>query len=99
MFDDGGLVGRAAQVHALAAELAAGIDGELSGPVAGVALDEVFAALRQAELAACRLIERVDRSGEFARDGFASVHAYVRERAGESGPLGVQTGACGAGVG
>jgi hypothetical protein len=85
MFDDGELVGRAAQLHALAAELAAGIDAQLSGPVAGAALDEMFGVLRQAELAACRLIERVDRSGEFARDGFASTHAYVRERAGESG--------------
>jgi hypothetical protein len=85
MFDEGGLAKRAAQLHALAAELAAGIDGQLSGPVAGLTLDEVFGALRQAELAACRLIERVDRSGEFAQDGFASVHAYVRTRAGESG--------------
>jgi hypothetical protein len=85
MFDEGGLAKRAAQLHALAAELAAGIDGQLSGPVAGLTLDEVFGALRQAELAACRLIERVDRTGEFSRDGFGSTHAYVRERAGESG--------------
>jgi hypothetical protein len=84
MFDDGELMERAGQIHALAAELAAGIDGQLSGPVAGMAVEEVFGALRQAELAACRLIERVDRSGEFSRDGFVSVSAYVRERAGES---------------
>jgi hypothetical protein len=84
MFDDGELMERAGQIHALAAELAAGIDGQLSGPVAGMAVEEVFGALRQAELAACRLIERVDRSGEFSRDGFVSVNAYVRERAGES---------------
>jgi hypothetical protein len=85
MFDDGEALGRAAQLHALAAELAAGIDSQLAGPVAAAALDEVFAALRQVELAGCRLIERVDRSGEFARDGFVSTHAYVRARAAESG--------------
>jgi hypothetical protein len=85
MFDDGQVLERASQLHALAAELAAGIDGQLAGPVAAAALDDVFAALRQVELAGCRLIERVDRSGEFARDGFVSTHAFVRARAGESG--------------
>jgi hypothetical protein len=73
-----GLAEKAAQAHALLADLAAAVDSQTSGPEAVEALTEVLAAVRQGELATCRLIERVDRSVEYAYDGAASTTSYVR---------------------
>ena len=83
MFEDDLLAG-VAQLHALAAQIAAGINTETSGAVAVEALAEVFAGARQVDLLTVRLIERADRSGEYACDGAASVSAYVRRTANES---------------
>jgi hypothetical protein len=79
-----GVAEKAAQFHALAADLAAAITTALSGAVAASALPEVLAAVRQGELATCRLLERVDRTGEFAADGAASTVAYLRNLSGEA---------------
>jgi hypothetical protein len=84
MFDSG-LAAKAAHAHAVLADLAAAVDGETSGAAVGEALSEVLAAVRQGELATCRLIERVDRCGEYAVDGAASSTAYVRGLCGERG--------------
>ena len=73
----------AAAWHALGAELAAA-GADLTGTAAVEALPEILASLRQGELACVRLIERADRSGEYASDGAASVSAYVRRTANES---------------
>ena len=81
---EGELAEKAALLHALAAELAAAITTEISGVLAGSVLPEVLAAVRQGELATCRLLERVDRTGEFAADGAASAVAYLRNLSGEA---------------
>lgn len=67
-----------AQWHALGAELAAMVDGDFSGRLAVETLPEALGGTRQGELLTCRLIERVDRTGEYAVDGAASTTAYVR---------------------
>jgi uncharacterized protein DUF222 len=72
--------------HALLAELAASITTEMSGPAAAFALPEMLAAVRQGELATCRLLERVDRTGEYSCDGAASTVAYLRNLSGETNP-------------
>jgi hypothetical protein len=59
----------AAQIHALAARLAAAVDSEVGGPVADQALEETLAASRQLDLLTCRLVERADRTGIFEADG------------------------------
>ncbi len=81
---EGELEEKAAQLHALAAELAAAITTEISGVLAASVLPEILAAVRQGELATCRLVERVDRTGEFAGDGAASTVAYLRNVSGEA---------------
>ncbi len=82
MFDDG-LQAKAAQFHALAAELSAAVGADTSGTLAVELLPDVLAAVRAGELATCRLIERADRSGEYATDGAASTTAFVRAISGE----------------
>ncbi|HEX4015174.1 MAG TPA: DUF222 domain-containing protein [Frankiaceae bacterium] len=73
----------AAQIHALAARLAACIDGEVEGAAADQALDEVLAASRQLDLLTCRLVERSDRTGFFQADGACSASAYMRLKSNE----------------
>ena len=80
------LLAEVAQLHALAARIASGIDADTSGAVAVAVLPDVFAAVRQGELACVRLIERADRTGEYAGDGAASITAYVRTVANETSP-------------
>ncbi|HEX4429538.1 MAG TPA: DUF222 domain-containing protein, partial [Frankiaceae bacterium] len=75
---------KAAQFHALAAELAAFVSSDTSAAAAVEVLPEVLAAVRQGELLTCRLIERADRSGVYAIDGASSTQAYVRHVSGES---------------
>ncbi len=83
MVEDGFGV-KAAQAHALLAELAAAIDTNTSGVLAVEILPELLAAVRQGELALVRAIERADRSGAYAMDGAASTNAFVRQLSGES---------------
>ena len=71
--------------HAIAASLASRIAG-MSGADAVDALPQVLAGTRQGELVTCLLIERAERSGEFARDGAATINAYVRGAANETAP-------------
>src|ERR1700716_1957034 len=73
----------AVQFAALAAKLVAGFDAQLDGAQAAESLSEVLAGVRLGELLTCRLIERVDRTGEFAADGSASTVAYLRGVSGE----------------
>jgi hypothetical protein len=80
---EAGFAEKSAQLHALAAELAAAITADFSGPVAAAVLPDVLGAVRQGELATCRLLERVDRTGEFSVDGAASTVAYLRNMSGE----------------
>ena len=75
---------KAAQAHALLAELAAYVSSDTSGTLAVEVLPEVLGATRQADLLTCRLIERADRSGAYAMDGAASTAAFVRQVSGES---------------
>ena len=84
MFDIGSLLTQAARLHALAAELAAGIDADVSGAQAVEVLAEMYAAGRQVDLVTCRLIERVDRTGAYAAEGAASTVAHVAREAGET---------------
>ena len=84
MFDIG-LQAKAAQFHALAAELAGAVTTDTSGRLAVELLPDVLAGVRAGELASCRLIERADRTGEFAVDGAASAAAFVRQVSGEHG--------------
>jgi hypothetical protein len=83
---EAGFAQKAAQLHALAADLAAAITTEMSGVLAAEALPEILAAVRQGELATCRLVERVDRTGEYAGEGAASMVAYLRNLSGETNP-------------
>jgi hypothetical protein len=76
---------KAAQLHALAGELAAAVSADTSGVLAIEVLPEVLGAGRQVELLTCRLIERADRSGSFTVDGAASTTQYVKTVSGESG--------------
>ncbi|HEX4432368.1 MAG TPA: hypothetical protein VHZ96_24060, partial [Frankiaceae bacterium] len=64
MFDSD-LLADAAQFAVLGRRIAAAVTPETDGPLAADALVEVLAAVRAGELATCRLVERVDRSGEF----------------------------------
>src|ERR1700690_1534692 len=75
---------KAAQVHALLAELAAFVTTDTSATLAVEVLPEIFAAGRQLDLLSCRLIERADRSGTYAIDGAASTQAFGRQLSGES---------------
>ena len=75
---------KAAQVHALLAELAAAVSADTSGVLAVEVLPEVLGAGRQLDLLTCRLIERADRSGAHAMDGAASTVAFIRQLSGES---------------
>ncbi len=75
---------KAAQFHALAAELAAAVSADTSGVLAVEVLPEVLGAGRQLDLLTCRLIERADRSGAYATDGAVSTQAFVRQLSGES---------------
>ena len=81
---EGELAEKAAQLHTLAAELAAAITTEIAGVLAASVLPEILGAVRQGELATCRLVERVDRTGEFAAEGAASTVAYLRNLSGEA---------------
>ena len=85
MFEDD-LLANVAQLHALAAQIAAGINTETSGALAVEALAEVFAGARQVDLLTVRLIERADRTGEYRCDGAASITAFVRAAANETNP-------------
>ncbi len=73
----------AAQLHALAAELAAALDSTTSGVLAAEILPELLGVVRQGELAVVRAIERADRSGAYGIDGAASANAFVRGLSGE----------------
>ena len=72
---EGDLLADAARFRALGQQLAAAITTDISGLLAAEALEEVLAAVRFGELATCRLIERVDRSGEWTAHGSASTVA------------------------
>ena len=80
------LARKAAQAHALLAELAAAVSTDTAGPLAAEILPEILGAVRQGELATCRLVERVDRTGEFASEGANSTVSYLRNLSGESNP-------------
>ncbi len=75
---------KAAQAHALLAELAAFVSSDTSAVLAVEVLPEILGAVRQADLLTCRLIERADRSGTYAWDGAATTQAFVRQISGES---------------
>jgi hypothetical protein len=60
---------KAAQLHALAAELAAAVSADTSGMLAVEILPEVFGAGRQLDLLTCRLIERADAPAVFGWTG------------------------------
>ena len=81
MFEDD-LLADAEQFRVLAQRIAAAITTELGGPEAAEALVDVLAGVRAGELATCRLLERVDRTGEFGCDGAASTVAYLRNLSG-----------------
>ena len=83
MFDSD-LLADVALLHALSAKVAAAVNSETCGAVAVEALAEVLAGGRQIDLATTRLIERADRTGEYAADGAASISAYVRITANEN---------------
>src|SRR4051794_18288657 len=83
---EAGFAQKAALFHALGAELAAAITTEMSGVLAAEALPEMLAAVRQGELATCRLVERIDRTGEYACDGANSTLSYLRNISGETNP-------------
>jgi hypothetical protein len=76
---------KAAQLHALAGELAAAVTADTSGLLATEVLPEIFGAGRQVDLLTCRLIERADRSGTYKVDGAANTTQYVKQASGESG--------------
>ena len=78
------LLAVAAEFRALGARLAALLTPEVPGAVAAEALEDVLAGVRAGELATCRAIERVDRTGEFGSDGSASTVAFVRTLSGEA---------------
>jgi hypothetical protein len=83
---EGELAVKAAQAHALLAEVAAAVTTEMSGVLAAQVLPEILAGVRQGELATCRLLERVDRTGEFAAEGANSTASYLRTLSGETRP-------------
>ena len=56
----------AAEFRALGSRLAALLTADVSGAVAAEALEHVLAGVRAGELATCRAIERVDRTGQFS---------------------------------
>ena len=76
----------AALFHALGAELAAAITTKVSGVLATEVLPEILAGVRQGELATCRALERVDRTGEYSGGGAPSTLAYLRNLSGETNP-------------
>ncbi len=78
MFDTGGVAGEVARVHTLLADVAASISSETSGAAASEALREALCADNQLSLLIVLLTNRVDRSGEFARDGAMSMGAWLR---------------------
>jgi Domain of unknown function (DUF222) len=82
MFDSG-FAADAEQYALLGARLVTRFDTEMEGPQAAESLSEVLAGVRAGELLTCRLMERVDRTGQFAADGSASMVAYVRGISGE----------------
>ncbi len=69
-----------AQAHALLADVAASISGELAGAEAAEAIAETFALVGQGELVTCLLAERVQRSGYFAADDALSMSSWVRRQ-------------------
>jgi hypothetical protein len=80
---DIGFAADAAQFAVLGARLVARFDAEMVGSQAAESLGEVLAGVRSGELLTSQLMERVDRSGEFAADGSASMVAYIRGVSGE----------------
>lgn len=74
-----------AQLHASAARIAAAIDTDMSGAVADELLAELLAVGRQLDLGTCRVVERVDRTGQSCVDGVSSTAAFVRRRINERG--------------
>ncbi len=81
---EGDLLADAEQYRVLGQKIAAGIGPEMSGSDAASVLAEMLAAVRAGELATCRAVERVDRTGEFGSDGAASTVAYLRNVSGET---------------
>ena len=75
-----------ARAHTLIADTAASITSELSGAAACEALREAICADNQLTLLIVLLTERMDRSGEYARDGAVSMAAWLRNEAHTSGP-------------
>jgi hypothetical protein len=80
---DPGFAADAALYAAVGARLVARFNVQMGGPQAAESLGEVLAGVRAGELLSCQLMERVDRTGEFAADGSASMVAYVRGVTGE----------------
>jgi hypothetical protein len=81
MFDTGGVAGEVARAHTLLADIAASISSETTGAAASEALREALCADNQLSLLIVLLTNRVDRSGEFARDGAMSMAAWLRAEA------------------
>jgi hypothetical protein len=80
-----GVSGEVTAVHASVVHLAAAIGPEMSGPAADEQLTELLAVGRQVDLAMCRVVERVDRTGQSSADGVASTAAFVRRKVNERG--------------
>jgi hypothetical protein len=83
MFDTD-LTADAAQFALLGQRIAEAVSSETGGTLAASALGEVLAGVRAGELATCRLIERIDRTGEFGCEGAGSTVGYLRNVSGEA---------------
>ena len=81
---EGDLLGDAEQFRVLGQRIAAAVTADTDGAVAADVLGEVLAAVRAGELATCRLVERVDRTGDYQADGAASTVAFLRNVSGEA---------------
>jgi Domain of unknown function (DUF222) len=81
MFDNGGIAGKLAQIHALAADVAVLISSDTSGPAAYEGLVEAIPAVAQVDLVLCLLAERADRTGQFAFDNAVSMASWLRKAA------------------
>lgn len=85
MFDTGGIAGQVAQADALLASVTALVTPETSGAAAQEALVGAVALGRRLDLLVVLLTERVDRSGQFASDGSASMASWLRHEGHASG--------------
>jgi hypothetical protein len=84
VFESTDVLSEAAGTHESLGRLAAAVDPAVPGPVADELLAELLEAGRQMDLAICRTLERVERSGQFSVDGAATVNQFVRRRINET---------------